>query len=130
VVRKAAIPAVWQMLPAITVFIPPIRSATQPQNCRARKAAASSTESISAPSRAPIPRSPQKATRCAAGIAIGMQQRKEARPSSASAKLGGRPSTASPATGPLIAAAPATGTGAGRSTSAASGRIVTAAKTP
>ena len=63
---------------------PPIRSASQPQNCRPRNAAPSITESISAPCAGAMPRSLQNATRCTCGIAIGTQQRKAAAQSSAS----------------------------------------------
>ena len=45
-----------------------------------------------------MPKSPQNATRCAAGIAIGTQHRKEAVASSASAALGAMPSTRCPGT--------------------------------
>jgi hypothetical protein len=59
------------MPPSVIVHSPPRRSDSQPQNWRDRKAASSSTDSIAAPRDVAIPRSPQKATRCAAGIAIG-----------------------------------------------------------
>jgi len=77
-----------------------------------------------------MPRSPQKATRCAAGIAIGMQQRKLAMAISACAAFAGKPKTRAPCTGPAAGPAMTGGAGIGRSTSAASGRMVRAEKTP
>ena len=91
VARNSAIPAAWQAEPASTVFSPPMRSETQPQSCRLAKAATSSTDSIAAPCRALIPRSPQWATRCAAGMAIGTQHRNDAAASSACADAGTQP---------------------------------------
>ena len=88
----------------------------------------SSRESISAPCRAAMPRSPQKATRCAAGIAIGMQQRKDATASSSKARLGGKPEHPPARRRPGRGAArPA---GRRRPQQAAIGRITAAASSP
>ena len=54
---------IWQTEPASTVRSPPIRSDTQPQNCRLKKAQPSSTDSIAAPCDGAMPRSVQNATR-------------------------------------------------------------------
>ena len=70
-----------------------MRSASIPQNCRLMNAQASSTDSIAAPCVGAMPRSVQNATRCPFGTAIGMQQKNAAMQISASARLGGMPST-------------------------------------
>ena len=97
VVRKSAMVTAWQADPARIVRSPPIRSARAPHACRARKAAASITESMTALRVGLMPMSLQKATRCAEGTDIGMQQKKAATQSSACATLGGRPATRRPA---------------------------------
>src|SRR6185503_4976443 len=91
--RKQAIAAAWQAEPAITVRSPPIRSASEPQAWRARKAQPSISDSMAAPCVGLMPMSPQKATMCADGIDIGMQQQKPATQSSACATLGEKPAT-------------------------------------
>ena len=93
----------WKAEAARMVRRPPIRSDSQPQNCRLTKAQPSRTDSMAAPCVGGMPRSPQNATRWPCGMAIGTQQQKPARPSNASATLGFRPSTVPPARGPVAA---------------------------
>ena len=56
------------------VFRPPSRSEMTPHTCRLAKAVPSRTDSTSAPVARLMPRSPQNATICCCGIAIGTQQ--------------------------------------------------------
>ena len=58
------------------VFSPPNRSEMTPQTCRLAKAVPSRTDSTRAPVARLMPRSPQKATMCCCGMAIGTQQSK------------------------------------------------------
>ena len=78
----------WQIDAARIVYRPPARSDSQPQNSRLTKALPSSVESIRAPRAGPMPRSLQRATRWAAGIAIGTQQKKPAMHRSANTNMG------------------------------------------
>ena len=98
--RKAPVASICSVEPAITVRNPPNRSAKAPQNCREMNAQASITDSIAAPWLGLIPTSPQNATRCEAGMAIGMQQQKLAMQISTMATLRCSPSTLSPDRGP------------------------------
>ncbi len=95
--EKHAMVTAWQAEPNRIVRSPPIRSASAPQAWRARKAAPSITDSMTALRVGLMPMSLQKATRCAEGTDIGMQQKKAAMQSSACATLGGKPATSRPA---------------------------------
>ena len=64
----------WKAEPTITVRSPPMRSASAPHAWRATKAEASITDSMTALCVGLMPMSLQNATRCAEGIAMGMQQ--------------------------------------------------------
>ena len=77
--RNPIIATIWHTEPASTVRNPPMRSATQPQNCRLTKAQPSSTDSIAAPCDGGMPRSLQNATRWPCGIAIGTQHSRPAK---------------------------------------------------
>ena len=98
--RKAAVASICSAEPAITVRNPPNRSAKAPQNCREMNAQANITDSIAAPWLGLIPTSPQNATRCEAGMAIGTQQQKLVMQISTIARLRCSPSTRSPGRGP------------------------------
>src|SRR6266851_4142619 len=74
--RKQAMVTAWKADPARIVRNPPIRSASAPQAWRARKAEASITDSMTALRAGLMPMSLQKATRCAWGTDMGMQQQK------------------------------------------------------
>ena len=87
----------WQAEPAITVRRPPMRSASAPHAWRARKADASIIDSMVALRVGEMPISVQKATRCACGTDIGMQQQKPAMQSSACTRLGCMPPMRRPA---------------------------------
>src|SRR5262245_46582433 len=115
----------------ISVCRPPMRSASQPQNWRDRNAVPSSPESMAAPRSGAKPRSPQNATICDDGIAIGTQQQKIATIRTAMATLGDRPNTGIPDCG--SAAGPpgsARGTGGGRRKIATSATIETRTNSP
>src|SRR5579883_776845 len=91
--RKHAMATAWQAEPAITVRNPPTRSARAPHAWRATKAAASMVDSMAAPCVGLMPMSPQKATMCADGIDIGMQQQNAATQTRACTTLGWKPAT-------------------------------------
>ena len=122
--------AAWQAEPAKSVRRPPIRSATQPQNCRLTKAVPSSTESITAPRVGEIPTSVQRATRWLRGIAMGMQQRKDAKQSSAKVAPLLKPTARTPAGTPSPAVPALATSGGGRRKSAASGMMLPMATRP
>src|SRR5258707_6941265 len=91
--RRAVIDTACQADPIRTVARPPIRSEITPQTCRLRNAVPSNTDSIRAPIDRLIPRSLQKATRCACGIAMGIQHSTPAAHIDANTALGGQPRT-------------------------------------
>ena len=95
--ENAVMTTAWQAEPAITVRRPPKRSASAPHAWRARKADASMIDSMVALRVGEMPISVQKATRCACGTDIGMQQQKPATQSSACTRLGCMPPMRLPA---------------------------------
>ncbi len=80
-----------------------MRSATQPQNCRARKAQPSNTDSIAAPYCGVMPRSLQNAGTWCIGTAMGTQQQNTATISRIMSRLRGMPSTSPVACGRSVA---------------------------
>ena len=72
------------------VFSPPNRSEITPQTCRLAKAVPSRTDSTRAPVARLKPRSPQNATICCCGMAIGTQQSTPPRHISTKARLAGK----------------------------------------
>src|SRR6185437_13620857 len=122
--------AAWPADAQNMVCSPPIRSASQPQNCREKNAVPSSTESIAAPLLGPSPMSLQKATMWAIGIDIVTQQQNVAKPSNAQTTLGGSPSELSPRFGPACAPPNAGASGGRRRNHAASGTITTVTTQP
>src|ERR1700704_3785729 len=103
-----------------------MRSDSQPQNWRLMKAHDSITDSISAPVVAFMPRSPHSAIRCAVGMAIGTQHRKDATASNANTPLAGRSSTRLDRRGKPGAVAMSGDGGGGLRIRAASGMITVA----
>ena len=93
---------------------PPIRSASQPQNCRLTKAQPSSTDSIAAPCADEIPTSLQNATRWLDGIAIGTQHKNEAAHKQRLHAVGAQPQRPCRRGQPAAATAARLGCGAGR----------------
>ena len=130
VVRNRLIARAWQTDVASTVRSPPIRSASQPQNCRLKKAQASSSDSIAGPCEAVKPRSLQNATRCCSGMDMVTQQKKVAVARMPSAKFGFSPNTGRPPAGPEPAAPAIAYSGGRRRNTSANGRTVQTTKSP
>src|SRR5258708_5579498 len=97
--RKPLKAVAWAMELHSSVCRPPIRSAAQPQNWRATKALPSSTDNMAAPICEANPKSPQKATICCDGMAMGTQQQKIATDRMIMARFGDSPRTGAPAFG-------------------------------
>src|SRR5215208_7902734 len=93
VTTKPAIADACSAEPQSNVSNAPMRSEIAPQNWRHKKPTPSTSDSMAAPRVAEMPRSLQSATRCACGIDIVTQHKKEANARSTNTTFGGQPKT-------------------------------------